>query len=118
MQTFPKVLKTDILKWNVRIFRYEDNSIIINQNRLTDYAEIISGKFFERFITLRERGYGDNAVHETIHARTILRAIHVKFAFIDEHIIKGHAVTLPEHFRFCSVDCEKRIICLEMKRLT
>ena len=102
------------------MFLHPNETILFQEDRNTNFDEIITGYFFRKFITYN----ADSKNKEDVHINEILRALSRKFAVEDEFLNSGlgRQVEMPtfhqRHFRTCSLICTEKKLCLEMKRLT
>ena len=102
------------------MFLHPNETILFQEDRNTNFDEIITGYFFRKFITYN----ADSKNKEDVHINEILRALSRKFAVEDEFLNSGlgRQVEMPtfhqRHFRTCSLVCTEKKLCLEMKILT
>ena len=115
LQIIDKVDRSQTLKWRIRAYWHENNTNLVQESRITNYDDIINGYFFSKFIKNM-----DSEEIEAIHMNEILRTLLRKFALIENHLIDGlkRSGLFPGHFRICSSVCTKKVLCMQMKRLS
>ena len=120
--------RTQTLLWKIELFSETKTSnettkihatkTYLNETRVTNYDDIISGYFFKKIFNITSRDEEPKSRLE-IHLREIIRVLNRTFNLFEEHIMVGLNRTglLPGEFAVCSCVCGRNEICLEMRRM-